>query len=292
MDSHLGVLAIASRVAAVYELDASWLCSYDPTYTTSVLRSPSMRQLRVLSMADYNYIHLDVMQAIVQMPYLHTLCLLEYAASFNVPGTSNIELLSLAPALTSLNIQDSYTTYSSRLVQVAECSNLVDLSVSRPWLYGPAWPVFFAHPHIQQLHSLKLNGFCARGQLPLLIEHAATTQQEFQISFAGMHNLHTLHLANCHHIDLMLPALAHAPALHHLTITPSLNMGFWYREMFTAPSTLVLATLLVAAPRLHCVLVLVPPDERSIAMGLRLKKKFESDAVLSAAAARFTIQSD
>jgi len=279
LGSRLGVLAISSRVAAVYELDALWCYyGYDPTDMSLLLRLSSMQQLRVLSVYYDTEICPDVMKTIVELPYLHTLSLPEASSR---PDYSGIDLLSQAPELTSLHFQDTFfNENSSQLIDhVAACSKLRDLSVVRPCLYGRAWPIFFAHPHIHQLHSLKLHGFCARGQLKFIADEV--TQHEFQIAFAGMHHLHTLHLSNCRHIDLMLPALAHAPALHHLTITPELNFWIPVRETETAPSALVLKTLLAAAPQLHCVLVLV--------QGMPLRIRFESDAVLSAAA-RFMIR--
>ena len=274
---HTGVLAIASRFPAVYELDASYCGSYNPIHTSTVLSLPSMQQLRVVSIWDDTYI---TMQAIVQLPYLHTLRLPDSSD----PGFSGLYLLSQAPALTSLHITKTFSTNSAQLVHVAACSKLRDLSLSRPWLYGLAWPVFFAHPHIQQLHSLKVDIFCARGTISV---SAPPTQQEYVIAFASMHHLHTLHLARCDGVDLMLPALAHAPALRQLIIEPYLSC--WYREIDNGPSSLKLAALLTAAPRLHCVLV-VSHDKHSVERG-RLQKRLESDPVL-AASDRFTIQSN
>jgi len=276
-DSHLWVLAIASRFAAIYELDASCRNSYDPVHMIHVLSLPSMQQLRVVS--TWGNTH-TLMQAFVQLPYLHTLRLSDFLHS----GSSGAGLLFQAPALTSLHIKDTFIANSSQLVHVAACSKLRHLSVFQPWLYGLAWPVFFAHPHIQQLHSLKVDVFFARG---VIDASPAPLPQEYVIAFASMHHLHTLHLARCEGVDLMLPALAHAPAIRQLIIEPN-SSG-------SCGSGLALATLLTAAPQLHCVLVLKPiiitggplHQKPSVVME-RLRKRFESDPLF--VSDQFTIE--
>jgi len=301
--SHSGILEIAARVAAIYEINACWTCfdddqydpydgdSYDP-YGPKLMSlvfngSPSIQQLRVLSIRGNTRLHPVVVQTIIKLPHLHTLRLIGCPDNCRDSAASGLGLLYRAPALTSLYIRDSPNHYNSRLAHVAACSKLLDLSISRPCLYGPYWVNFFAHPHIQQLRSLYLDEFHVRRErYPYSYLETDPTQQEFQLAFASMRHLHTLHLAKCRHIDLMLPAVAHAPALRHLTIEPDLIAT-------TAPSNLVLATLLAAAPQLHCVLVLkpmlVPENKYYVAIQLALQTRFESDPVL-VASDRFTIQ--
>jgi len=185
-------------------------------------------------------------------------------------------LLSQAPALTSLRLQDKLDPYS-RLAHVAACSKLRNLYVLDPRLYGIAWPVFFAHAHIQQLHSLKLDLFFAQGTTNAV----GPTQQDYVIAFANMRRLHTLHLARCDGVDLMLPALVHAPWMDQLrAVGESIDTS----DTQTAPSGLVLVALLLAVPRLRCVLnfchVNGPAKDYS-ALRQRVQARFNSDAIFS-----------
>jgi len=181
-DGHLAVLATASRAkpSVVHELDLSGFGSLDPSHASLVLCSPSMQHLRMLcvySDQDFVDIHPTIQQAIVQLPHLHTLRLpASPTLGFIHPCEPDLGFLSQVPALTALHIQDTFTTeqFPSRLSQVAEsCSNLTDLSVCWPSLYGPSsWKNFFAHPHTQQLRVLKLQKFYVG-----LILQAIGTQQ-------------------------------------------------------------------------------------------------------------------
>jgi len=282
--SNLRALEIASRIPAIYEINAAW-CSgtYALNYTNFLFSLPSTQQLRVLSACDNLYP--AIIKAIIQLPHLHTLHLRD--TSFPSVSGLGLELLYQAPALTSLHIQDK----PERLMHVAACSKLTDLSVLEPRLDGFAWSVFFAHPHIQQLHSLKLD--------LLSFKHLnGPTHHDFQIAFANMHHLHTLHLARCDGVDLVLPALAHAPVLCRLTIKPHLTrfcaygIGIDSIDTKTAPSALVLAALLIAAPRLHCVLDLGSLNgsrKECSALRQRLTKRFAFDAIFNTD--QFKIQS-
>ena len=275
IDSYRGVLAIASRVPAIHEINASWYYgSYDLKHMSLVLSLPSTQHLRVLSVCD-NLLP-AITKAIVQLPHLHTLRLMNSSYS-NVSGP-DLELLYQASALTSLHFQDSPSHHHSQLVHVAACSKLRDLSVSRPWLYEFAWPVFFARPHTQQLHSLQMDRFSFYSYGPM--------QQDFQLTLASMHHLHRLHLARCKNVDLVLPALAHAPVLRQLTIDPLLDRYGIDIDTKNAPSALVLAALLIAAPRLQCLIDLrCTKDEHSRQC---FKRIFESEAIFSTD--QFTIQ--
>jgi len=271
-DGYLAVLATASRVPALalYELDASNCGLFDPSHWTLVLGSPCMQQLRVLRMdsgTHYGATHSVAMKAVVQLPHLHTLHMRPpyYACSY----ASNLGLLSQVPALTALHIHDTFAAlYSAR---IAACSKLVELAVYWPSSRGPCWPSFFARPQIQQLRSLKLDRFKVLRQ----------EEEEFVASFTGMRHLHTLHLASCDGIAVLMPALAHAPMLRLLTIEPDLR---WARDddevlttTTTVPSASVLAALLVVAPHIHCVFIV-----RSNKMTSLLQKRFEPHAILAA----------
>ena len=252
-DGHLAILATASRVPALYELDLSnYYGSQNHDHLNLLLGSPSMQQLRVLCLYNETMVYNpSTANAIVQLSHLHTLRL--PASPYHEDAESGAwdhGFLSQAPALTDLHIQDTFTTLQSpsRLSHVAECSKLTALSVSCPSLYDPSsWANFFAHPHIQQLRSLKLDNLYVQWfQL-----QAPFTLQYFAVAFETMRHLHTLHLVGCHEIDLLLPALVHAPVLRMLNIEPYLS------RHTTIPSPLVIAELLAtSSSNLHCVLTL------------------------------------
>ena len=244
VDSHLAILAIASRVPAVYELDCDLV---EPDNLALILGSPSMQQLQVLRLSsgwrDYERIKPTTAMAIAQLPHLHTLYLLGSG------DDSGLAFLSQAPALTTLHIQDAFNRRSSLLTQVAACSKLVNLSILWPSLYGSDWLKFFARPRIQQLRSLKLDSFCVGSGW----EVHGPTQQDLVVAFTSMRHLHTLHLACCDWIDVLLPTLAHAPVLRQLIIETTMQWTY----VGTAVSAL--KALLTAAPLINCLLFM--PDK-------------------------------
>ena len=288
-DYYRAFLQMASRVPSIYELHTSVV--FSPTRTKLVLELPSMQQLRVLWLYDETDIdsYLGVEHAIAQLPHLHTLHLVAprayYGSDYGYGYEPDLGFLSQIPSLTSLHLQDNYNLSLTPwwLTHVAGCSKLVELSIACPWMNGPACTKFFAHTTTQQLRSLKLYSFRA-------------TEQDFIIAFTGMRHLHSLEITNCGWIDLVLPALAHAPVLRQLTIEPNLDNNIWhpYTGINSAPSNLVLTTLLDAAPRLRCVIILrfsAVPRGNNFDLGRWLQTRFDADAVL-AASDRFTIQSE
>jgi len=272
-DYYYAVLAMASRVPSIYELRAGFI--FPSARMGLVIGLPSMQQLRVLWV--YGQTNIDrypaVTKAIVRIPHLHTLHLVASDDGSKNGNESGLGFLSQIPLLTALHIQDLKVD-PSRLAHIAECSKLVELSIK--------WPLFDAE--------------CA--SLFDVDELYATfpTQQDFVIAFAGMRHLHTLHLARCGWINLVLPTLVHAPVLRQFTITPDYYTTFSHRkDIGAAPSNLALAELLDAAPLLHCIIVLrsnkVLRGNSDAEWRRCLQQKFETDSVL-AASGRFTIQSD
>jgi len=302
VNEHLAILATAARMPdlVLYELDMSNGGQFHHIHLSLVIGSPSMQQLRVLCMRSGTQCYAVVQNAIIKLPHLHTLRLQTSSDVTGVPTASYLEFLSHVPALTSLHIHDTFTAVQSpsQLTHVAACSKLINLSVVWPSLYGSSWSNFFTHHHTQQLRSLKLDKFYVKGLLAIysggvwLSTRIHATQQDLLAAFTGMRHLHTLHLARCEWIDLMLPALAHAPVLCQLIIEPDRTNHHPENDTTTAPSTLMLAELLVSAPHLHCALVLSSP-RRSSVLERCLRERFEV-AVASAflSAERFTIQSD
>jgi len=269
-DGYRAVLATASRAQTLYELDASGCGLVDPSHWSLVLGSPSMQHLRVLRTDSR---HPGIIKEIVNLPHLNALYMLALS-------DGDLGLLSHAPSLTTLHIHDTGTAMSgnsSRLARVAACGKLTELSVYWPSLYGSSWTIFFAFPRIQQLRSLKLDRFDVGGAIRSCSDGIHITKKEWLTSITGMRHLHTLHLANCDSIDVLVLSLAYAPVLRKLIIDPTpMHHHVEFQTTKTAPSALVLAKLLMYAPRIRCVFIV-----RSNEMMSLLQKRFESHAALA-----------
>ena len=261
-----------------------------------ILNAPSARHLRSLHVVGCMYglcFDETTVRAIARLPHLHTLVVERCAAH-----PAMWAALHSAPALTSLRIVDMHTMEreereeqfgNSCLQHVRQCSRLTHLNIWSFALQGDGFKSFFAgSPHMRQLHSLQLT----------CLECADVPSAAYISAFSALEHMHTLHLARCASVNSLLPHLRCAVALLDLTLEVSEEQVTQEED---TPSPSVIADLLLAAPLLHCTLVLHMEivdterlDEDALAARqadfLQAQQHFEAAEELKPLGARFLLQ--
>lgn len=149
------------------------------------------------------------------------------------------------PCLTSLREHDSGGIDGHTILPsiVASCPKLSHVDVGYPSL-----PLRL-RSHLRlacQLQSLPLRDYFAGREW--FGRRMAPTADELTTGFAGMASLDSLTVDNVAVIDSLLPFVAHAPCLAHLTILASDRQAQY-------PSAGVLYDLLSSAAALHCTVI-------------------------------------
>lgn len=144
---------------------------------------------------------------------------------------------------------------------MAQCSHLTELNLSFSGLYLVYFCPALSSPSLSaHLRTLSLTYIWAGTPT-----HGQPVRDASNAAFSSLKQLHTLHLARVFHIDFMLPSLAHAPALRHVTVRPVMDgMPAW-------PTPSPLAHLLAAKPELTVALIseLAPNESKPVRMALR-----------------------
>jgi hypothetical protein len=237
------VAALQSCAYQLYALDLSPVRWAAARHWERIFACAHVRSLRELHVNFLNQERedSDLMTQVMDLPALHTL-----HAGGGLVDPSYWELLTHAPALTSLSLCDDYgNTGKSNLDHLAPCALMRHLHVSNLGLSGEDFLAVFSAPLFINLHSLTVQGFCA-GLHPRFPERAVISADQFASTFQGLQLLRTLELINVTHIDRLLPSLTHASALRTLGIEVG---GFCGATAL--PSAAVLAALVAAASELH-----------------------------------------
>ena len=261
-----------------------------------ILGAPSARHLRTLHVVGCMYglcFDDSTVHAIARLPHLHTLVVERCAAHPDMWAA-----LHSAPALTSLRMVDMHAMQreereerfgNSCLQHVRQCSKLTHLDIWSFALQGDGFDSFFAgSPHMRQLHSLQLT----------CLECADVPSAAYMSAFSALEHMHSLHLARCASVNSLLPHLRCAVALLDLTLEVAEEQVTQDED---TPSTSVVADLLLAAPLLHCVLLLHTEivdterlDEEALAARraelLRAQQHFEEAEEIKPLGARFLLQ--
>jgi len=166
---------------------------------------PAVRGLQTLRL--YGDSPNSLLQLLPTLAALHTLQL--DVGSGNHDAGWNC--LAAMPPLTDLTLIFFFATPPQSLLDaVGQCSRLRSLKLTEP-NFGPgAFARFCATASMRHLHHLTLEGGLAVS--------AATSADEWRAGFSTLAQLDSLLLKRVEMIDLLLPHLAHAPALRTLTV--------------------------------------------------------------------------
>jgi hypothetical protein len=247
--------ALQASNLSLHELDASGCARIEPLQWARILALPQAQHLRLVRLHQMRIQGeegvVDMIRALVALPRLHTLRLMHLAdARLWSP------LLPSAPALTSLDIGDSFLPEESVMMDVAKCDELKHLALHSPSLYGERFLAFFTSPSIMRaLESLSLHSFFC-GPVPFA-GCASVPPVDYAAAFASLRSLHTLTLGRCFGLDLLLPHLAALSSLRQLRIDfspPPLGMS----NHLALPSVSVILQLLTASTDLRCTITVLP----------------------------------
>ena len=219
---------IACLPSRLYGFDAADANLF-PSECVRLLSHPSMKQLRTLWLRPcFPWFRPEVAMAMVRLPALHTISLLEVR-----PSVESLRILALAPALTSIDLQDTASDAPSILAGLVDFPSLKRLTVRQPWIYDEQWVQLFASPGLCKLTSLTLN-WCGAwhpgGGKPISPEFAASV-------FTSLLQLTSLYLRSMRSgVDPILPALRCALALTRLSIEASPSFPLLHQLLLDQPS--------------------------------------------------------
>ena len=231
----------AAEVAAIPRLrelviDSWGSIDFDP----QLLSLPSLQGLQTLRLVCQ--LPLSTLRLLATLPALHTL----ECSEWDEDEPADWSWLPAIPALTNLDL--AYTVGVSvplpLLDAIGQCAQLQSLQLQYPTFPAGGFSRLCSTPAMRQLRHLDLVSPRAHG--------GRLTADEYRAAFSALARLKSLRLASVKGIVLLLPHLAHAPALRTLTISCEADRPEdAYSFGGTQPSCEVLRRLLTAASLLE-----------------------------------------